>query len=151
LVKRIAKGNAQKYAAESALAEATALLENMNQGNDWYQRRDAFLSRTPAPAATVTHLECQLCGDPLDDEHPKGPCVPCHELPAPAAKAEPTLAEAQPGKLTNNAGLRAAKAEALLERIEAELAAKEDSYPSELRAACKRALALIRASKAGGA
>jgi DNA repair exonuclease SbcCD ATPase subunit len=43
-----------------------------------------------APEHTVTHLECRLCGDPLDADHPKGPCVPCHELPEKDAAPEHT-------------------------------------------------------------
>ncbi len=107
-------------AAESALAEATALLEHLKKFPElqaFHRRIDAFLARTPAPAATVDgcpvstdnllHLaECAHAWEPgarlLGNVTARELQLFCAELisyrrvnpTAPAAKAEPENPEA---------------------------------------------------------
>jgi hypothetical protein len=66
------------YAQAAVIERVRAECARLNPEEPMF--RPLFEALAAAPEHTVTHLECRLCGDPLDADHPKGPCVPCHEL-----------------------------------------------------------------------
>jgi hypothetical protein len=155
------KRDGQRKAAESALAEATALLARIEK----YAREDRastgkttrlarvldetrrFLSRTPAPAApTFTHPGAEQVFNELQARRQDvydGTGV--LRVAAPAAKAEPQLSDPsrEAERRIHKRVLEASeKAHARIARAVAEL--EHDDYP---RHAAVRALAVLRGDK----
>jgi hypothetical protein len=52
-----------------------------------YPSAELSHAQPPAPVKLGCY-RCPVCDDPLDSDHPKGQCVPCHELPAAPARTE---------------------------------------------------------------
>lgn len=154
----------QLQSAESALASAQSRIMDLEA----VLRRECFANSDAVMAVLSAHpdpepvAECKQCGDPLDDEHPKGPCVPCYERPeagtrgfhvvAPVAAPCPGCAEwklASEAELTVREKLRD-DVDRFKQAIDAAMAELISPPEHDTQYRVDRALTILRSARKGG-